>query len=64
MNLISPRVRLPLVELRSETRAEIERVFAQMGAKYSGCLIGEVTGQEDRNTVKSIDRARPSRNLC
>ena len=57
MNLMSPQVRLPLVELKSETKAEIERLLAHMGAKYSGYMIGEVT-QGDRSAVPSDDRAR------
>jgi 4-hydroxy-tetrahydrodipicolinate synthase len=62
MNIISPRVRLPLVELKSEPKAEIERVFAHIGAKYSAYMIGDVTRQ-DRNTVQSVDSARLSRPL-
>jgi hypothetical protein len=62
MNIISPRVRLPLVELKSETKAEIERVFAHIGAKYSAYMIGDVTRQ-DRNTVQSVDSARPKPTL-
>jgi 4-hydroxy-tetrahydrodipicolinate synthase len=60
MSLVSPQVRLPLVEVKSETKTEIERVLAQISAKYSGYLIGGVTPQ-DRNAVQSIDptRAKP-----
>jgi 4-hydroxy-tetrahydrodipicolinate synthase len=60
MNLVSPRVRLPLVEVRSETKAEIERVLAHISAKYSGYLIGDVAGQV-RNAVQPIEptRAKP-----
>jgi 4-hydroxy-tetrahydrodipicolinate synthase len=60
MNLMSPRVRLPLVELKRETKAEIERVLAHISAKYSGYLLGDVTGQA-RNAVPSVDptRAKP-----
>ena len=57
MNLMSPRVRLPLVELKSETKAEIEKVLAQMNGKYSGCMIGDVSGQ-GRNGVQPVDPAR------
>jgi 4-hydroxy-tetrahydrodipicolinate synthase len=32
MKIVSPRVRLPLVELKTETKAEIDRVLAHMGA--------------------------------
>ena len=57
MNLMSPRVRLPLVELKRETKAEIERILAHISAKYSGYLIGDVTGQ-GRSDVPSIEPAR------
>jgi 4-hydroxy-tetrahydrodipicolinate synthase len=57
MNLMSPRVRLPLVELKRESKAEIERVLAHISAKYSGYLIADVTDQA-RNAVPSIDPAR------
>ena len=57
MNLMSPRVRLPLVELKSEAKAEIEKVLAQMNGKYSGCMVGDVSGQ-GRNGVQPVDPAR------
>jgi 4-hydroxy-tetrahydrodipicolinate synthase len=57
MNLMSPRVRLPLVELKSETKAEIERVLTHINARYSGCMIGDVSGQ-GRNGVQPIEPAR------
>ena len=57
MNLISPRVRLPLVELSRESKAEIDKLLAHMGAKYSGCMIGDVTGLE-RAAVQSVDPTR------
>ena len=34
MNLISPRVRLPLAELNNENKAEIERVLARLAVEY------------------------------
>src|SRR6267378_2425760 len=40
MNMVSPRVRLPLVELTNPTMAEIDGVLAQLGALYSDYLIG------------------------
>jgi len=46
MNIISPRVRLPLVELTSRTMAEIDGVLAQLGALYSDYLIGSASPQE------------------
>jgi 4-hydroxy-tetrahydrodipicolinate synthase len=57
MNLTLPRVRLPLVQLKSESKAEIDRLLAHIGAKYSGSMIGDVTGQ-DRSAVQSVDPTR------
>jgi 4-hydroxy-tetrahydrodipicolinate synthase len=57
MNLISPRVRLPLVALNSETKAEIARVLEHISAKYSDYLIGDV--MEARNSRQRVDHARP-----
>jgi hypothetical protein len=56
MKLVSPRVRLPLVELKSESRAEIERVLAQISAKYSGYLMDEVA-RERGNGIPPVDPA-------
>jgi 4-hydroxy-tetrahydrodipicolinate synthase len=60
MNLMSARVRLPLVEVKSETKADIEKVLMQIGTKYSGCMIGDFIAQ-DRKTARSCDstRAKP-----
>src|ERR1700716_3502522 len=46
MKIVSPRVRLPLVELTNPTMAEIDGVLAQLGALYSDYLIGSVSPQE------------------
>ena len=46
MNMVSPRVRLPLVELTNPTMAEIDGVLAQLGALYSDYLIGSAFPQE------------------
>jgi 4-hydroxy-tetrahydrodipicolinate synthase len=46
MNIVSPRVRLPLVELTNPTMAEIDGVLAQLGALYSDYLIGSASPQE------------------
>jgi 4-hydroxy-tetrahydrodipicolinate synthase len=61
MNLISPRVRLPLVALNSETKAEIARVLEQIGAKYSHQLIGDVT--EAHNARQRVGHPRPRSKL-
>jgi hypothetical protein len=39
MDLVLPRVRLPLVELKGETRAEIDAVLGRACEKYPGYLI-------------------------
>jgi 4-hydroxy-tetrahydrodipicolinate synthase len=57
MKLMPARVRLPLVELKSETKAEIERALAQIGAKYSGCMIGDVDWP-DRGAARLSEPAR------
>jgi 4-hydroxy-tetrahydrodipicolinate synthase len=40
MKLIPPRVRLPLVELKSESRVEIGAALAQLWAQHPAYLIG------------------------
>ena len=42
MRLMSPRVRLPLVELSSESKAEIEAVLGQLCREYPHDVIGSV----------------------
>jgi 4-hydroxy-tetrahydrodipicolinate synthase len=46
MNIVSPRVRLPLVELTNPTMAEIDGILAQLSALYSDYLIGSASPQE------------------
>jgi 4-hydroxy-tetrahydrodipicolinate synthase len=46
MRLMSPHVRLPLVELSSESKAEIEAVLGQLCQEYSHYIIGNTTGKE------------------
>jgi hypothetical protein len=57
MKLVSPRVRLPLVELRNETKAEIEAVFAQISLEYSHDMIGSVT-RPGRVSADGVRRKR------
>jgi 4-hydroxy-tetrahydrodipicolinate synthase len=40
--LMRPDVRLPLVELSDQSRAELSSVLARMCDEYSGCMIGDV----------------------
>jgi 4-hydroxy-tetrahydrodipicolinate synthase len=57
MNLMPARIRLPLVEVRSETKAEIEKVLAQIDVKHSGCLIGDA-GWPGRGAARPSEPAR------
>jgi hypothetical protein len=41
---MSPRVRLPLVELSDQTRAELGGILLRMCDEYSDCMIGSVGG--------------------
>jgi 4-hydroxy-tetrahydrodipicolinate synthase len=42
--LMSPRVRLPLVELSDQTRVELGGILLRMCDEYSDCMIGSVGG--------------------
>ncbi len=55
-NIMSPRVRLPLVELRSETKAEIEAVLTQVCEGSSDYLIGIPTtrGESVRRPIEVL----------
>jgi 4-hydroxy-tetrahydrodipicolinate synthase len=44
LGLMSPRVRLPLVELTEETKAEVAVVVGQMRDDYSDCVVGHLGG--------------------
>jgi 4-hydroxy-tetrahydrodipicolinate synthase len=56
MNMVSPRVRLPLVQLTRATMAEVEGVLAQLAALYGDYLIGSVPPQGP----KSCERCAPT----
>jgi 4-hydroxy-tetrahydrodipicolinate synthase len=57
MELISPRVRLPLVELKAETKTELEKALLHIGTKYPDYMIGALSGHA-RSAVQSADHAR------
>jgi hypothetical protein len=57
MGMLSPAVRLPLVELNSDSKAEIDAVLAQVCDGYSGYLIGEDGWQEKRARIASRAQA-------
>jgi 4-hydroxy-tetrahydrodipicolinate synthase len=42
MRMMSPHVRLPLVEPRRDTKAEIDRALAQVCTRYPACTIGSM----------------------
>ena len=46
LNVMSPRVRLPLVELNNETKADIASVLAHLCERYSGYVIGTLSAAE------------------
>jgi 4-hydroxy-tetrahydrodipicolinate synthase len=48
MKIMSPLVRLPLVELKNESRAEIDAVLAQVCEDYADYMIGSAVAQGGR----------------
>jgi 4-hydroxy-tetrahydrodipicolinate synthase len=48
LNVMSPRVRLPLVEVQDETKADIARVMDRLRERYSGQMIGALDTEESR----------------
>jgi 4-hydroxy-tetrahydrodipicolinate synthase len=58
MNIMSPRVRLPLVELQAESKARIDRVMAKTCAEYPDYLIANAA-RRDHDIVLSVNNARP-----
>ncbi|HEY6258979.1 MAG TPA: 4-hydroxy-tetrahydrodipicolinate synthase [Xanthobacteraceae bacterium] len=59
MKMIAPAVRLPLVELQSETKAEIDLVLAQICDGYAGYMIDPAVGFGRH--VPSLLRLQPKR---
>jgi hypothetical protein len=49
---------LPLVELKAESKAQVDRVMAEACAGHPSYLIGNVAGR-DRDIVLPVDTARP-----
>ena len=60
MKLMTPGVRLPLVELKNESKAEIDAVLAQVCEGYAEYLIGSAVGQDQQ--VRSFRRLQRNRN--
>jgi 4-hydroxy-tetrahydrodipicolinate synthase len=63
MDLVSPRVRLPLVELNNENRAEIDAVLARVCEKYPGYLIAKLA-RPDQTAGQAIIQGRPHRKFA
>jgi 4-hydroxy-tetrahydrodipicolinate synthase len=57
MKLVSSQVRLPLVEVTTQTKAEIDQVLARIAIEYPGYLVGDVPRQ-DGTRVAPPARAR------
>jgi hypothetical protein len=62
MKLMSPAVRLPLVELKDESKAEINAVLAQVCDGYAEYMIGDAVGQDQR--VRSLRRLQRRRSFA
>jgi hypothetical protein len=62
MKMMSPGVRLPLVELRNESKAEIDAVLGQVREGYAEYMIGNAVSQAQR--VRSFGSAQRKRNLA
>jgi 4-hydroxy-tetrahydrodipicolinate synthase len=56
LNVMSPRVRLPLVELNNATKAEIASVLAHVCEQHSDYLLGQVSAVEPN--VQDLVRVR------
>jgi dihydrodipicolinate synthase/N-acetylneuraminate lyase len=62
MSLILPRVRLPLVEVKSDAKAEIDLILAHMCERYPRYMIGDVA--KDRSGIQSGDHLRQQRKFA
>jgi 4-hydroxy-tetrahydrodipicolinate synthase len=62
MKLMSPAVRVPLVELKDESKAEVDAVMAQVCEGYAEYMIGSAVGPDAR--VRSFRRMQRRRNFA
>jgi 4-hydroxy-tetrahydrodipicolinate synthase len=62
MKMMSPGVRLPLVELKDESKAAIDAALAQVREGYAEYMIGNAVGQDQR--VRSFGSLQRKRNLA
>jgi 4-hydroxy-tetrahydrodipicolinate synthase len=58
MALMSPRVRLPLVEVRNETKVAIDNALAHLAADLPGGLVGASPQQTGEATAYECQRRR------
>ena len=63
MGLMLPRVRLPLVEVKRDTKAEIDLILAHMCERYPRYMIRDVAGR-DRSGIQSGDHLRQQRKFA
>jgi hypothetical protein len=63
MDLVSPRVRLPLVESKSESRAEFDAVLARVCERYPGHMIGKLA-RRDRTAAQPVNDEQPQRKFA
>ena len=63
MDLVLPRVRLPLVELKGDTSAEIDAVLGRACEKYPGYLIAKLA-RRDQTTAQPVNHGRPQRKFA
>jgi hypothetical protein len=62
MKMMSPGVRLPLVELKSDTKAAIDAVLAQASEEYADYMIGDAAGNGRR--ARSFGRVQSRRSFA
>jgi hypothetical protein len=62
MKMMSPGVRLPLVELKDESKAEVDAALARVQEGYAEYMMGSAVGQPQR--VRSFERPQRKRNFA
>jgi 4-hydroxy-tetrahydrodipicolinate synthase len=63
IDLVLPRVRLPLVELKSETRAEIDAALARVCERYPSYMTGKVA-RRNEITAQPVNHGGPRRKFA
>ena len=62
MKMMSPGVRLPLVALKDESKAEIDAVLAEVREGYAEYIIGNAVAQGTQ--IRSFKRPHRKRNFA